>query len=111
MEMSKEAEASATLLDLLDTWVTQCNMWDNHKGDVISGKYKNIDDETAKYRSLQTTYMLPFMQECVDKGFKYADLMGIIASGFKTDWKQRQDQLVALKKWADEEFGYDEPPF
>ena len=108
--MSREV-AAATLLGLLDTWVKQCNMWDDHNDAVIAGRYKNVDAEADEYRRLQTEYMLPFMQKCVDKGFKYADLSGIIPSGFKTDWKQRQDQLAALNDWVDEEFGYDEPPF
>lgn len=79
----------------------QCNMWDDHRNQVIAGKFKNIDDEKAEHHDIQAKHMLPFMQECRDKGFKYADLMGIIPSGFKTDWKQRQDQLATLKKWVD----------
>lgn len=110
MQVSREG-AAATLLGLLDTWVKQCNMWDDHNDAVIAGRYKNVDAEADEYRRLQTEYMLPFMQKCVDKGFKYADLSGIIPSGFKTDWKQRQDQLAALNDWVDEEFCYDEPPF
>ena len=108
--MSTEV-ASRILIRLLDTWVKQCNMWDDHNDAVIAGKYKNVDAETDEYLRLQAEYMLPFMQECVDKGFKYADLMEIIPPGAKTDWRQRQDQLAALNDWVDEEFCYDEPPF
>ncbi len=100
--MQKSAEK---LLYLLEKYLVSCDQWERHLTRAANDGYANKKDEADAHRAVQTNYQLPLMQECMDEGFKYVDLMGIVAPPFKTSSEERQEIFEDLRNWAETKYG------
>lgn len=105
-EMGKltEERAANIFIDLLERYVACCDEWHDHYLRV-AGNQLSKADEQEEHKRIQTTIMLPLMQEFDDQGFKYSDAMQIIPPSFETDPISRREMLDDLVEYAREKYG------
>jgi len=102
--MSKEVRRTVALLKLLEEYVHVAGLWEDYYR-AANNNEMNTEEQRTAQAHIQRAYMIPLMDECRKQGFKYADLIDMIPTAFKTDKAERKRILADLHLWAQEEHG------
>lgn len=103
--MSQAAKDAQVLLDLLRKYCHKCDLWEDHLTQSVDGDFADKKEEEKAFKILQSKHTLPLMQECVDRGYKYVQLMAIMPPPFKTTYDERADILEDMEAMVEKEYG------
>ena len=104
LQANCNAARAEVLLDLLEEYLVAADLWEKHYHATANKDYRPGVEKTEHLR-IQSEYTLPLMRKCQDEGVRYATLLDIIPTAFKTNSEERwviYDELVDLanSKWG-----------
>ncbi len=102
MSEAKRIEYAKQLISLLEEYISiQDSLEKLHNREDFMGK---VPSKSA-IQEFQRETLIPFMQKCVDTGFKYVTLVEMIPGPPSTSSQYRKDLLREIRYWVKEEFG------
>jgi len=104
--MRKELRRIVSLLELLEEYVHVAGLWEDYYR-AANNNEMNLEEQREAHSHIQRAYMIPLMEACRKRGFKYVELIEIIPTAFKTGKAERRELLDDLYLWAQEEHGYE----
>jgi len=102
--LPKAEKDARILLVLLRKYCHKCHLWEDHLTQSADGDFADREDEEECFKILQREHNLPLMQECVDKGYQYVQLMAIMPPPFKTTYDERNAILEDIENMVEQEY-------